>query len=80
MAKNSHLKDMQAVGPLTVLRADLLEEGSFDEAVAGCDYAFLIAAPVNLHSKNPEVHKRHHYLRLVIFTCSDPLLKCGGGD
>ncbi|KAG0527625.1 hypothetical protein BDA96_06G248900 [Sorghum bicolor] len=54
MAKNSHLKDMQAVGPLTVLRADLLEEGSFDEAVAGCDYAFLIAAPVNLHSKNPE--------------------------
>ena len=37
MAKNSHLKDMQAVGPLTVLRADLLEEGSFDEAVAGVD-------------------------------------------
>ena len=55
MAKNSHLKDLQAVGPLTVLRADLLEEGSFDEAVAGCDYAFLLAAPVNYTSKNPEV-------------------------
>ncbi|CAD6262133.1 unnamed protein product [Miscanthus lutarioriparius] len=54
MAKNSHLKDLQAVGPLTVLRADLLEEGSFDEAVAGSDYVFLVAAPVNLHSKNPE--------------------------
>ena len=40
MAKNSHshLKDLQALGQLEVLRADLAEEGSFDEAVAGCDY------------------------------------------
>jgi len=30
------------------------EEGSFDEAVAGCDYAFLVAAPVNIDAKNPE--------------------------
>jgi len=37
MAKNSHLKDLQALGQLEVLRADLDEEGSFDEAVAGCD-------------------------------------------
>ncbi|CAL5025290.1 unnamed protein product [Urochloa decumbens] len=28
MAKNAHLKDLQALGPLTVLRADLEEEGS----------------------------------------------------
>ncbi|CAN6277022.1 unnamed protein product [Urochloa humidicola] len=54
MEKNSHLKDLQALGPLEILRADLEEEGSFDEAVAGCDYAFLVAAPVNLHSKDPE--------------------------
>ncbi|CAN6241012.1 unnamed protein product [Urochloa humidicola] len=54
MAKNSCLKDLQALGPLEVFRADLEDEGSFDEAVAGCDYAFLVAAPVNLHSKNPE--------------------------
>ncbi|CAN6250274.1 unnamed protein product [Urochloa humidicola] len=54
MEKNSHLKRLQALGPLRVLRADLEEEGSFDEAVAGCDYAFLVAAPVNLASKNPE--------------------------
>uniref|UniRef100_K3Y8I5 NAD-dependent epimerase/dehydratase domain-containing protein n=1 Tax=Setaria italica TaxID=4555 RepID=K3Y8I5_SETIT len=54
MAKNSHLKNLQALGPLTVLRADLDEEGSFDEAVAGCDYAFLVAAPVNLASEDPE--------------------------
>ncbi|KAL6843996.1 hypothetical protein ACP4OV_025669 [Aristida adscensionis] len=54
MEKNSHLRDLQALGPLEVHRADLEEEGSFDGAVAGCDYAFLIAAPVNLHIKNPE--------------------------
>ncbi|KAL6651448.1 hypothetical protein ACP70R_010373 [Stipagrostis hirtigluma subsp. patula] len=52
--KNSHLKDLQALGPLKVFRADLDDEGSFDDAVAGCDYAFLVAAPVNLHSENPE--------------------------
>ena len=75
MEKNSHLMELQALGPLEVLRADLDYEGSFNDAVAGCDYAFLVAAPVNLHSKNPEVRKRHHYLlvsttRNVIFTCS----------
>ncbi|KAK3141429.1 hypothetical protein QOZ80_4BG0333780 [Eleusine coracana subsp. coracana] len=52
--KNSHLKELQALGPLEVLGADLDEEGSFDDAVAGCHYAFLIAAPVNLHAKDPE--------------------------
>ncbi|CAN6250266.1 unnamed protein product [Urochloa humidicola] len=54
MTKNSCLKDLQALGPLEVFRADLEDEGSFDEAVAGCDYAFLVAAPVNFHSKDPE--------------------------
>lgn len=59
MEKNSHFKDLHALGPLAVFRADLEEEGSFDEAVAGCDYAFLVAAPVNLKSENPQVlHSR----------------------
>lgn len=53
---NSHLEDLEklGLGPLEVYRADLAEEGSYDEAVAGCDYAFLLAAPVNYTSKNPE--------------------------
>jgi hypothetical protein len=59
MAKNSHLKDLQALGPLEVLRANLDEEGSFDDAVAGCDYAFLVAAPVHVMSENPEVCVGH---------------------
>ncbi|KAG8043602.1 hypothetical protein GUJ93_ZPchr0458g22743 [Zizania palustris] len=55
MDKNSHLKVLQALGPLKIFRADLDEEGSFDEAVAGCDYAFLVAAPMNfITSENPE--------------------------
>ncbi|AQK46396.1 Anthocyanidin reductase [Zea mays] len=54
MDKNSHLKGLQQLGPLTVLRADMDEEGSFDDAVAGCDYAFLVAAPVNLSAQDPE--------------------------
>ncbi|BAF15891.1 anthocyanidin reductase ((2S)-flavan-3-ol-forming) [Oryza sativa Japonica Group] len=54
MAKNSHLKDLQALGPLKVFRADMDEEGSFDDAIAGCDYAFLVAAPMNFNSENPE--------------------------
>uniref|UniRef100_A0A0D9W9Y0 3-beta hydroxysteroid dehydrogenase/isomerase domain-containing protein n=1 Tax=Leersia perrieri TaxID=77586 RepID=A0A0D9W9Y0_9ORYZ len=45
MKKNSHFKDLEALGPLKVFRADLDKEGSFDEAVNGCDYAFLVSAP-----------------------------------
>ncbi|OEL32257.1 Anthocyanidin reductase [Dichanthelium oligosanthes] len=62
MEKNSHLKDLQALGSLEIFRADLDEEGSFDDAVADCDYAFLVAAPVNIHTKDPEVHRRHSTL------------------
>ena len=54
--KNSHLMELKALGPLEIFLADLDDEGSFDDAVAGCDYAFLVAAPVNIiTSDNPEV-------------------------
>jgi anthocyanidin reductase len=62
MEKNSHLKDLQALGPLEIIRAELDIEGSFDEAVSGCDYAFLVAAPMNLGSSDPEVHVVLHQL------------------
>ncbi|EES11482.1 hypothetical protein BDA96_06G248700 [Sorghum bicolor] len=54
MEKNSHLKDLQKLGPLTVFRADMDEEGSFDDAVAGCDYVFLVAAPLHFEAQDPE--------------------------
>jgi anthocyanidin reductase len=60
MEKNSHLKDLQGLGPLEIIRAELDVEGSFDEAVSGCDYAFLVAAPMNLGSPDPEVNNQLH--------------------
>nr|CAB3485857.1 unnamed protein product [Digitaria exilis] len=55
-AKNCHLKELQGLGPLEILRADLDDEGSFDEAIAGCEYAFLVAAPASLKSlEDPEL-------------------------
>ncbi|KAM0860957.1 hypothetical protein ACQ4PT_046198 [Festuca glaucescens] len=54
MEKNSHFKDLRTLGPLEIFRADLDTEGSFDEAVSGCDYAFLVAAPMDLNPDDPE--------------------------
>jgi anthocyanidin reductase len=54
MEKNSHLIDLQSLGPLEIFRAELDIDGSFDEAVAGCDYAFLVAAPMDMNAENPE--------------------------
>jgi hypothetical protein len=63
MAKNSHVKDLQELAPLEILRADLDEEGNFDDAIAGCDYAFLVAAPVNFAAENTEVVLHNHNLQ-----------------
>ncbi|KAM3370525.1 hypothetical protein ACQJBY_018072 [Aegilops geniculata] len=54
MENNAHLKDLQSLGSLEIIRARLDEEGSFDEAVSGCDYAFLVAAPMDFGSADPE--------------------------
>ncbi|KAL6651456.1 hypothetical protein ACP70R_010381 [Stipagrostis hirtigluma subsp. patula] len=51
---NSHLEVLKELGHLEVFKADLNIEGSYDEAVAGCDYAFLLAAPVNYRAADPE--------------------------
>jgi hypothetical protein len=55
LERTSHLREMQSIGPLKILRGDLDEESSFDDAVVGCEFVFLVAAPVNLMSENPEV-------------------------
>ena len=40
---------------LRIFKADLLEEGSFDSAVEGCDGVFHAACPVQLIFKDPQV-------------------------
>lgn len=41
-------------GKLTLVEADLLKEGSFDDAVAGCDYVFHTASPFVISVENPQ--------------------------
>ncbi|XP_058089151.1 anthocyanidin reductase-like [Magnolia sinica] len=52
--KVSHLLDLQVLGDLKLFKADLMEEGSFDDAINGCDFVFHVATPMILDSKDPE--------------------------
>lgn len=40
---------------LSLWKADLDSEGSFDEAIMGCDGVFHVATPMDFESKDPEV-------------------------
>ncbi|KAM0937063.1 putative anthocyanidin reductase ((2R,3R)-flavan-3-ol-forming) [Dioscorea sansibarensis] len=53
-AKVAYLKTLGETGTLKLFRADFMVEGSFDDAVIGCDYVFHVAAPTNLMSEDPE--------------------------
>lgn len=54
-AKTDHLRAMAgAAERLTLWRADLLEPGSYDDAVAGCDWVCHVAAAVLLRADDPQ--------------------------
>jgi len=44
---------------LTLWKADLVDEGSYDEAVAGCVGVFHVATPMDFESSDPEVRLQH---------------------
>ncbi|XP_047308505.1 anthocyanidin reductase ((2S)-flavan-3-ol-forming) [Impatiens glandulifera] len=52
--KTSHLLELQKLGSLKIFKADLTDEHSFDAPIAGCDYVFHVATPVNFASQDPE--------------------------
>lgn len=54
--KVAHLQEIAAGSPgtLRVFRADLLEEGSYAEAMAGCAIVFHTASPFTTSVKNPQ--------------------------
>jgi hypothetical protein len=56
---------------LTVFRADMAEEGSFDDAVAGCAALFHVAASMDLHLP-PDQHDvgkpRARHLHFLVTT------------
>ncbi|KAF5198069.1 Anthocyanidin reductase ((2S)-flavan-3-ol-forming) [Thalictrum thalictroides] len=54
LEKITHLLELGNLGELKIFRADLTDEGSFQEAVTGCDIVFHIATPVHFASEDPE--------------------------
>lgn len=55
MKKVKHLLDLpKAETNMTLWKADLAEEGSFDEAIQGCSGVFHVATPMDFESKDPE--------------------------
>ena len=55
--KTQHLLSLDgAKERLHLFKADLLEEGSFDSVVDGCDGVFHTASPVAMDVVNPQVH------------------------
>ncbi|KAM3710667.1 hypothetical protein ACJW31_01G048000 [Castanea mollissima] len=55
MKKVKHLLELpKASTHLTLWKADLNEEGSFDEAIKGCNGVFHVATPMDFESKDPE--------------------------
>jgi len=55
-AKTEHLKRLEgAKERLRLFKADLMEEGSFDVAIAGCEGVFHTASPVNFNVIDPQV-------------------------
>lgn len=56
MGKVKHLLDLPESGThLSLWRADLKEEGSFDDAIQGCIGVFHVASPMNIRSQDPQV-------------------------
>ncbi|CAN6582609.1 unnamed protein product [Malus baccata var. baccata] len=55
--KVKHLLDLpKAETHLTLWKADLAGEGSFDEAIQGCTGVFHVATPMDFESKDPEMY------------------------
>ncbi|KAL5778037.1 hypothetical protein ACOSP7_010963 [Xanthoceras sorbifolium] len=53
--KVKHLLELpKAKTHLTLWKADLADEGSFDEAIQGCTGVFHVATPMDFESKDPE--------------------------
>lgn len=56
MKKVKHLLDLpKAKTHMTLWKADLNDDGSFDEAIQGCTGVFHVATPMDFESKDPEV-------------------------
>ncbi|XP_043691732.1 phenylacetaldehyde reductase-like [Telopea speciosissima] len=65
--KTAHLLALDgAKERLHLFKANLMDEGSFDSLVDGCEGVFHTASPVNFVDKNPQVH--FHYILEIVST------------
>lgn len=56
MKKVKHLLELpKAKTHLSLYKADLADEGSFNAAIEGCTGVFHVATPMDFESKDPEV-------------------------
>lgn len=68
MKKVKHLIQLpKAETNLTLWKADLTKEGSFEEAVEGCHGVFHVATPMDFESKDPEVCCMYIYLYIFLY-------------
>ena len=52
----AHLWELDGAGErLRLLKADLMEDGSFDDAIMGCEGVFHTASPVVVVKSDPKV-------------------------
>ncbi|CAA7405659.1 unnamed protein product [Spirodela intermedia] len=57
-SKLEYMRALKELGDLEIFAGDLMVPGSFDQAVASCDYVFHVACPVNLEDEDPENNLR----------------------
>lgn len=48
---------------LQLYKASLLEEGSFEHAIDGCDAVFHTASPVKITVADPQVRQRYYFVQ-----------------
>jgi len=69
MKKVKHLVELPgAKTKLSLWKADLGEEGSFDEAIKGCSGVFHVATPMDFESEDPEVYSYFHHNIYMYFS------------
>ena len=65
--KLAHLWNLEgAKERLQLVRADLMEEGSFDDAIMGCHGVFHTASPVLKPSSDPKASYKHLYMIMIL--------------
>lgn len=77
MEKVKHLIELpRADTNLKLWKADMNVEGSYDEAVKGCEGVFHMATPMDFESDDPEVCCYSDILLLSILSVSICFLSC----